>query len=123
MGWNSNCTQRRITNLSTSMSSTATFAARSGRFLRRRRERIGTGRTCPVSSILLPRFEHVILFEKDNRQMNPILSASITNCHVTGLDSIVFKQDAPMVRVYFAHKDHILWKNKPYAGIMSLGFH
>ena len=56
--------------------------------------------------------------------MNPILSASITNCHVTGLDSIVFKQDAPMVRVYLAHKNHVLWRNKPDSGnVMSLGIH
>jgi len=56
--------------------------------------------------------------------MKPILSASITNCHVLGLDSIVFKQEAPMVRVYLAHKDHVLWRNKPDSGnVMSLGIH
>lgn len=56
--------------------------------------------------------------------MNPILSASLTNCHVTGLDSIVFKESAPMVRVYVAHVNHVLWRNNPEDGhIMSLGFH
>ncbi len=56
--------------------------------------------------------------------MKPNLAASIINCHVMGLDSIVFKLAAPMVRVYLAHEDHVLWRNKPETGnIMSLGFH
>lgn len=56
--------------------------------------------------------------------MRPILEASIQNCHVAGLDSIVFKASAPMVRVYIAREDHVLWRNLPsLTETMSLGLH
>ena len=56
--------------------------------------------------------------------MRPILSASLQNCHAVGLDSIVFKATAPMVRVFVAHENHTLWLNNPNVGTqMSLGVH
>lgn len=58
--------------------------------------------------------------------MKPILSKSITNCHVHGMDSIVFKSNGPMVRVYVAHEDHTLWRNDPRLlkqEKMSIGLH
>jgi hypothetical protein len=57
--------------------------------------------------------------------MKPILEASIQDCHVIGLDSIVLKARAPMVRIYFARENHVLWRNGPYSKkqTMSLGLH
>jgi hypothetical protein len=58
--------------------------------------------------------------------MKPILSASYQDCHVKGMDSIVFKLQAPMVRVYIARSDHTLWMNDPWVTKdynMSLGLH
>jgi hypothetical protein len=56
--------------------------------------------------------------------MKPILEASIQDCHVIGLDSIVLKARAPMVRIYFARENHVLWHNDPRRDdVMSLGLH
>jgi hypothetical protein len=43
--------------------------------------------------------------------MKPILSASLINCHAMGMDSIVFKESAPMVRAFITRPDHTLWRN------------
>lgn len=56
--------------------------------------------------------------------MKPILSSSLINCHVEGLDSIVLKASAPMVRIYLARKDHKLWMNDREEYMpMSIGLH
>lgn len=53
---------------------------------------------------------------------------ALLNCHVRGLSSIVLV-DRPThrIRMFFAEKDHQLWRNLPVAGkhneAMSLGFH
>lgn len=56
--------------------------------------------------------------------MRPILSASLINCHAVELDSIVFKETQPMVRMFVARPNHNLWKNHPRKDtLFSLGLH
>ena len=43
--------------------------------------------------------------------MEPIISASLINCHAAGMDSIVFKESAPMIRAFVARPEHNLWMN------------
>lgn len=43
--------------------------------------------------------------------MKPILSSSLINCHAEGMDSIVFKESSPMVRMFVCRPEHTLWRN------------
>ncbi len=59
-----------------------------------------------------------------NDHFEDVMKWSVRNCHVEGLHSIVFSK-TPMIRLFFATKDHLLWKNTldKNGKDMSVAFH
>jgi hypothetical protein len=61
--------------------------------------------------------------------MKPVLSSSLINCHAVGMDSIVFKESAPMIRAFVCRPEHTLWRNEVLSScssehrIMSVAIH
>lgn len=46
------------------------------------------------------------------------------NCHAEGMDSIVFRERAPMIRAFVARPEHTMWRNSPTSGqLFSVAIH
>jgi hypothetical protein len=53
-----------------------------------------------------------------------ILELSLINCHAMGMDSIVFKASAPMIRAFVCRPSHTLWRNASgLAHTLSVAIH
>lgn len=57
--------------------------------------------------------------------MKPIVEKSLRNCHTSGLDSIMFKEERDIsIRMFVARASHDFWKNDPKAmQTFSIGLH